>query len=303
MKSTCLVCGALAWAIGCGDSAKPNYRWYKFGWWTLDSTHVGGSKGQITFEQRSDNTLGLNAAGVPSGTELDIGALRATFESGNSFVALDIRSALGATPLAVFDEQAATDDSHPILSAIPVTVRYPSSDVVFTTSLVADIAKPLANSLLDKVATGPVAFADEIASDPPDTMLVVLDTNFDGHAERRVTVKGPGKTFAQVDWIALVDHVDAGNRRCHGYSDGHGGNPTSLVMMFHATRVRLFDRRRGTQVATITAKGKQTCPTEVTLTGSNFEGLPIVWSGGSDIYNGGDEAFAWMDKQLAALAR
>ena len=46
-------------------------------------------------------------------------------------------------------------------------------------------------------------------------------------------------------------------------------------------------------------RGKQTCPTEVTVAGTRMEGLPVVWSGGDSIYLGGDEAFAWLDKRLA----
>jgi hypothetical protein len=300
MKNGWLVLAVMASTVGCREPAKPNYRWYKSPTgWMLDSVGQNGGKGSIAFDERTDHSTGLTAMGVPSGTEITIGAHKATFDQPNSTVMIDIRSAIGAAPLGVFDDQAVTDERAPVLSGISVTVRYPGSDAVFSTMLVAEIAKPLADSLLDKITTGPVTFADEIASDPVDTTLVVLDTNIDGQRERKVTVRGPGKTLANVDRIALVDHVAAGTRRCHGYSDGSGNGSTSLIMVFHATRIRLFDRRSGNQLGAITAKGKQTCPTEVTITGTSMEGLPVAWSGGDDIYLGGDEAFAWLDKRLA----
>ena len=101
----------------CRKTPTPNYHWYKSpSGWMLDSIG-GGGKGTIAFDERTDHTTGLTAAGVPSGTPIEIGTLHATFEKPDSIVMLDIRKAIGPTPLAVFDADAPPDDEHhPALS-------------------------------------------------------------------------------------------------------------------------------------------------------------------------------------------
>lgn len=128
------------------------------------------------------------------------------------------------------------------------------------TTLPPQSADSLTSQILRSVAVGPVTFADEPAAPAaPDTLVHVLSNTIED-------VLGPGQRLDDIDLIALSERVASSrSRRCSGFA---------IQFAEVATRLRVFDRRTGAELATTTLSGGR-CPRSNALTIDGHASLDV----------------------------
>ncbi|NUP13389.1 MAG: hypothetical protein HOW73_45705 [Polyangiaceae bacterium] len=203
----------------------------------------------------------LGTLSLPRNTKITVGDT--PFTEDNSVMRRDapVAKYFGQVDLASL---AASETNAQIVgkAKIPISVEAPYYGAV-STSLEADltVAGPIA-AIITGAAKGPVLFESEPSdATPPDAALVLWQDEY-----YSVFRTEKAKVLADVDWVATLEWVDTGKKRpCGGYSSNGGPATRTLDFEVYDVRVDVFDRRKGTKVASKTFAAEPGCPSVLNL--------------------------------------
>ena len=195
----------------------------------------------------------LELRDLPRRTRYRAGSVRGVATTGSARIELDLRSALGRTPI---------DRVYDVRLGERLVLDMPDGGRV-ETSLTGASARPAIPAIFQNVVVEPVRLGDE-SPDPgaADALIWIPD-------DASYEVLGRGITFADIDWVVLARPADEPRRKSCGVFEAdrpsHGLHLTTphrfnAVLEMRDAIVEIYDRRTGTRIRQQVIAPSEECP-------------------------------------------
>ncbi len=247
---TVAICVALGLSlVGCGSlEERAQYLTGPevFVWGDGSQFRIQGKDKMWGAQNLASGDLSFHVHGFPPGTALTIGEQTATVDD-EGFAMLEVRVASLYGTIATADlEEASLDD-------LAVSVAVPGG-ATFDVPLQPETVYGL-DDLLEAAAEGPVLFAGESSVEGPIRNVIWF------HSIHRHLLGAGAPTLADLDAVAVATRLEGSTKTCTGYVDDDGKPAPDIELRLRETKVTIYERRTGREVATRTFGADEECPT------------------------------------------